>query len=164
MPPFNTSTYSPPPIRSGRFHRLMREIDKSSPTQTPTSDWNWPSPPSPIDLDIKGPTHTYRPERFAALRYFIRSKTNNTHVPLSTPLVTPLITPVNGYTPPPQTIHERECNQLMERWQKAKNQLDQLYSEIHLRMFVLGLLRPKDYVIPGSLERSLRYWLSTYKG
>ena len=64
------------------------------------------------------------------------------------------------YDPPPMTQAEREYQKLRKRHNAAEARLKTLYADIHLRMYVLGLLRPSDYSRMG-LGEALDGWLKT---
>lgn len=64
------------------------------------------------------------------------------------------------YAAPPTTRLEQVHQQWMLQKNKAESELDTLYASIHLRMYMLDLLQPEDYIVSGSLKDSLQEWLS----
>lgn len=65
-----------------------------------------------------------------------------------------------SYAAPPTTRVEHAHQQWISRKKKAESELDTLYAKIHLRMYMLDLLQPEDYIVSGSIKDSLHEWLS----
>ena len=162
-PPLPTTSPPLPTVRPDRFRRVLTStlrhtraseknelIDESSrmPKKPLTA---WPTPPSPIDFDTP---HARQASRARAVRRHVRRTKASSR---ATTNVWPTLSSVT-YDPPPATQAEREYQQLRKRHDAAEARLHTLYAEIHLRMYVLGLLRPSDHSRLG-LEKALDGWL-----
>ena len=146
---------SPQPVRTGRFSRILHTQTNTSSSSTPVGSLSL-TPSSPID------SHIRKSQRFQQvqehIQQHVQTKNTNTNTDVSTAWIS---TPIDD--PPPLTIAEQNYQQLKQKYNRLCKKLTYLYSDVHLRMYLLGLLRPSDYVVPGSLDQSLQYWLKHHK-
>ena len=140
MPTFPTA--KPPCVRPGRFRQVIVHAQPAN--RIKSGAFQLSSPPSPVDFDV---AHT----RFQAVCEHVR---RTPHAIKDKP---PLL--ASPHPPPPQTVHEREYRALATRYDVLRSQLNRLYDELHLRMYLLGILRPNDYAVPGSLHKSVEQWI-----
>lgn len=172
-PPALPTTRPPAPsVRSDRFRRMlqstrqpesMRATGDTVDTQIDVSTvWPWSTPPSPVDFDRAAARRTSRTR--AVRRYVQQAKTkaaSNNGRPFKVD-AWPTLSPVT-YDPPPATQAEREYQKLRQRHDTATARLKTLYADVHLRMYLLGLLRPSDYSTFG-LDGTLDAWVEELCG
>lgn len=170
-PPLPTTQPPPPTVRPDRFRRVLAstlhrgpatttgEDAADAPSPAPTA-WPWPTPPSPVDFDAPAARHVSRAR--AVKRYVRRVKAKAAGRARATTGAWPTLSPVT-HDPPPSTQAEREYQQLRRRHDAAEARLKTLYVDVHLRLYVLGLLRPADYSELG-LEGALDAWVGELGG
>lgn len=132
-------------------------------TDTPSplsTAWPWPSPPSPVDFDAPAARHASRAR--AVKRHVRRAKAKADGRTRATNEAWPTLSP-STHDPPPSTQAEREYQQLRERHDSAEARLKTLYADVHLRLYLLGLLRPADYSQLG-LDGALDAWVGELGG
>ena len=175
-PPLPTTQPPPPTVRPDRFRRVLVSTFPRGPVTTPgedaadippparTSAWPWPTPPSPVDFDAPAARQASRTR--AVKRHVRRTKakgpTADSVRSRTTTDAWPTLSPVT-HDPPPSTQAEREYQQLRRRHDAAEARLKTLYADVHLRLYVLGLLRPADYSELG-LEGALDAWVGELGG
>jgi hypothetical protein len=110
------------------------EVATTANASSPALGFDLTSPPSPVDFD--------RPTRFGTVRRYVRATRVASPIQCHDVAQTPLVaTPT---APPPQTIHEREYRALRAQHDELCTTLRTLHGELHLRMYLLGLLRPSE--------------------
>lgn len=168
-PPLPLPTTQPPlpRVRPDRFRRVLASTlyqepiitssdnTADAPPPVPTA-WPWPTPPSPVDFDA--PTGR-QPDRARTVKRYVRRAKVKAAAgrARTTTSVWPTLSPVT-HDPPPSTQAEREYQQLRRRHDAAEARLNTLYADVHLRMYVLGLLKPTDYSELG-LDGALDAWV-----
>ena len=160
-PPLPTTQPPPPTVRPDRFRRVLvstlhrgpvtttGEGATDAPSPVPTA-WPWPTPPSPVDFDAPAARQASRAR--AVKRHVRRAKAK------ATVEAWPTLSPVT-HDPPPVTQAEREYQQLRRRHDAAEARLKRLYADVHLRLYVLGLLRPADYSKESGMGEVLDAWV-----
>lgn len=163
-PPLPTIQPPPPTVRPDRFRRVLAstlprgpvttpgEDAADAPSYAPTAAWPWPTPPSPVDFDTPAARQA---SRARAVRRHVRKAKGKAKTAVAA--AWPTLSPVT-YDPPPATQAEREYQQLRRRHDAAEARLKTLYADVHLRLYVLGLLRPADYSELG-LGGALDAWV-----
>ena len=170
-PPLPTTQPPPPTVRPDRFRRVLASTLHRGPVTTTGKDaadapssaptaWPWPTPPSPVDFDAPAARHASRAR--AVKGHVRRAKAKAAGRAQATNDAWPTLSPAT-HDPPPSTQAEREYQQLRRRHDAAEARLKTLYADVHLRLYVLGLLRPADYSELG-LDGALDAWVGELGG
>ena len=169
--PLPTTQPPPPKVRPDRFRRVVVSTLQREPVTTTSEDsanapsplstaWPWSTPPSPVDFDAPAARHASRAR--AVKRHVRRAKAKAAGRARATNDAWPTLSPAT-HDPPPSTQAEREYQQLRRRHDAAEARLKTLYADVHLRLYVLGLLRPADYSELG-LDGALDAWVGELGG
>ena len=135
-----------------RFRRVLQTITTPSCSNNTNIKWDITSPPSPIDFEAAAKDRKKRCDRVC--KYVQKAMiANDFENPLK-------VTQDTDLDPPPANKYEVEYQSLKKQIQIKKRRLRRAYAEIHLRMYMLDMLRPSDYIIKGSLDESLHSWQS----
>jgi len=173
-PPLPTTQPPPPTVRPDRFRRVLAstlprgpvtttgEDAADAPSPAPTAAWPWPTPPSPVDFDTPAARQASRTRAVKRHVRKAKGKAKTAGTAATTADAWPTLSPVT-YDPPPATQAEREYQQLRRRHDAAEARLKTLYADVHLRLYVLGLLRPADYSELG-LGGALDAWVGELGG
>lgn len=154
--PFPTTRPIPNKLHLERFNHVFVSTLKSKPTKTKEhSSLPWPNPPSPISFDLPHKKQTHRID--SLLRYV--NKKGKIQIDTN---IWPTLSPIT-FNPPPNTKMEKEYHTLCSQCEHAETRLKIMYADIHLRMYILGILRPSDYshLGDGTLKSALDNWLKT---
>ena len=168
-PPLPTTQPPQPKVRPDRFRRVLVSTLQRGPMTTTSEDdvdalssaptaWPWPTPPSPVDFDAPTARHASRTRAVKRHVQRAKAKVGADGAPETWPTLSPVT-----HDPPPSTQAEREYQQLRGRHDSAEARLKTLYADVHLRLYLLGLLRPADYSQLG-LDGTLDAWVGELGG
>jgi hypothetical protein len=148
-PPSEWPTLQPTLYPSTHVKRIQPLVNTIRSNTSSLRHIQWPS----VHTDAQ-PHNDRMSRRTEAVQQYIRKRPGQSDM-----RAWPTLSPTS-YAAPPTTRLEQAHQQWMSRKNKAESELDTLYASIHLRMYMLDLLQPEDYIVSGSLKDSLQQWLT----